>query len=254
MRRLPPKQAVDRLRKICMSLPGAHEKLSHGEPTWFAGKVFAMLSDHHHDDRLAFWCAAPAGAQDALVTADPRRFFRPKYVGGQGWIGVYLDVEQDWDEIAELVEDSFRLVARKTAVIKLDERLPGNTEADKKRLYAKLRKICAALPEVAEKPFGGHWTPAWRVDDRIFCGTGQTGRARMTVKGARGAQQALVASDPERFFVPPYTGPKGWVGVWLDADPDWDEIAELVEESYRQIAPRKLVARLDRMRGARART
>jgi len=112
-------------------------------------------------------------------------------------------------------------------------------------VYKRLGKICMALPEVEMKPFGGHTVPCWRVRDKIFCGTGQTTRPRMNVKGAPGAQQALVASDPERFFVPAYTGPKGWIGVWLDRDPDWDEIAELVEESYRLVAPKRLAAQLD---------
>ena len=113
---MPASKAIARLRKICLALPEATEKLSHGEPTWFAGKVFAMLSNHHHDDRLGFWCAAPPGAQEALVSSEPERFFRPPYVGGKGWLGVYLDVPQDWDEIAELVEDSYRLVAPKGLV------------------------------------------------------------------------------------------------------------------------------------------
>ncbi len=111
--------------------------------------------------------------------------------------------------------------------------------------YRKLGKICMALPEVEMRPFGGHTAPAWRVRDKIFCSSGQTARARMTVKGAPGAQQALVASDPDRFFVPPYSGHKGWIGIWLDGEVDWDEIAELVEESYRLIAPKRVVAQLD---------
>jgi predicted DNA-binding protein (MmcQ/YjbR family) len=102
-------------------MPEASEKLSHSEPTWFAKKVFVMLSNHHHDDRLGFWCAAPPGAQEALVASDPKRFFRPPYVGGRGWLGVYLDVPQDWDEIAELVDDSYRLVAPKRLVKELEE-------------------------------------------------------------------------------------------------------------------------------------
>jgi predicted DNA-binding protein (MmcQ/YjbR family) len=109
-----------------MSLPDATEKLSHGEPTWFAGpkgKVFVMMSDYHHDDRLGFWCAAPPGEQEPLVSSDPQRFFVPKYVGGKGWIGVYLDVPNaDWDEIAELVEESYRLLAPKSLVKLLDTR------------------------------------------------------------------------------------------------------------------------------------
>jgi predicted DNA-binding protein (MmcQ/YjbR family) len=83
------------------------------------------------------------------------------------------------------------------------------------------------------------------VKDKIFCGTGQSGRPFINLKAAPGVQQALVGSDPERFFVPRYTGPKGWVGVWLDVDQAWDELAELIEEAYRLVAPKRLVARLD---------
>jgi hypothetical protein len=71
----------------------------------------------------------------------------------------------------------------------------------------------------------------------------------MTCKAPPGEQQALVRSDPDAFFVPRYTGKSGWVGVRLDAEPDWDEIAELVEESYRMTAPKKLLAELELLRG-----
>ena len=111
--------------------------------------------------------------------------------------------------------------------------------------YRRIAKICLALPEAENKPFGGHSTPCYRVNDKIFCGTGQVGRPRINVKGAPGAQQALISSDPDRFFVPQYTGPKGWIGIWLDVEQDWDEVAELIEESYRMIAPKRLVASLD---------
>ena len=113
---------LERLRALCMALPEVTEKLSHGEPTWFVRKTFVMFADHHHDDRLAFWCAAPPGAQEELVAADPARFFRPPYVGGRGWLGVYLDVRDvDWTEIAEIVTDAYRQVAPKRLVARLDE-------------------------------------------------------------------------------------------------------------------------------------
>jgi hypothetical protein len=103
------------LRRLCLALPEASERLSHGEPTWFVGgkKTFVMLADHHHDDRLAFWCAAPDGAQESLVAIAPERFFRPPYVGHRGWLGVWLDVPVDWDEIAGLVVEAYRTVAPK---------------------------------------------------------------------------------------------------------------------------------------------
>ncbi|MBM3140530.1 MAG: MmcQ/YjbR family DNA-binding protein [Chloroflexi bacterium] len=112
---------LDRLRAVCLALPGATERLSHGEPAWFVqGKrQFATFSDHQHHDRVAFWRAAPPGAQEALVEADRGRFFRPPYVGHRGWLGVYVDVDQDWDELAEIVEDAYRMVAPKKLLAEL---------------------------------------------------------------------------------------------------------------------------------------
>jgi hypothetical protein len=112
---------LPRLRELCLALPEVTEKTSHGEPTWFVRKTFVMYADHHHDDVLAFWCAAPPGAQEALVAARPDRFFRPPYVGHRGWLGVRLDAgEPDWAEIAELVADAYRQVAPKKLVALLD--------------------------------------------------------------------------------------------------------------------------------------
>jgi hypothetical protein len=112
------------LRAICMALPEATERLSHGEPSWFAGtgKQFVMYADHHHDDRVAFWCAAPPGAQEVLAGADPGRFFRPPYVGSRGWLGVYLDVPQDWGQIGDIVADAYRMVAPKRLLAALNGR------------------------------------------------------------------------------------------------------------------------------------
>ncbi len=113
---------LPKLRKLCLALPEVTERLSHGEPTWFVRgkKVFVMYADHHHDDRVSFSCAAPPGAQHAMVRSEPERFFVPPYVGGRGWLGVYLDVTVDWDEIADIVEDAYRMIAPKKLVAELD--------------------------------------------------------------------------------------------------------------------------------------
>jgi predicted DNA-binding protein (MmcQ/YjbR family) len=109
-----------KLRKLCLDLPETMEKVSHGEPVWFVRKrSFVMFADHHHDDRVAFWCAAPLGAQEELV--DDERYFRPPYVGHRGWLGVYLDVPLDWDEVAEVVRDAYRVVAPKSLVAQLTQ-------------------------------------------------------------------------------------------------------------------------------------
>ncbi|WP_436495283.1 MmcQ/YjbR family DNA-binding protein [Actinokineospora sp. HUAS TT18] len=110
------------LREICLAFPEATERLSHGEPTWFVRekKTFVTYANNHHDDRVAFWCAAPPGTQEELVAEDPERYFRPPYVGHRGWLGVYVDVEVDWAEIAEIVDQAYRMVAPKRLVAELD--------------------------------------------------------------------------------------------------------------------------------------
>ena len=91
---------------ICLGLPEVTERPSHGAPSWFVRdkKIFVTLwADGHHDHHFPhLWTAAPPGVQEELVEAEPDRFFRPPYVGGRGWIGVRLDRELDWDEIAGL--------------------------------------------------------------------------------------------------------------------------------------------------------
>ena len=112
---VPAGEALDRLRALCLARAGVTERLSHGEPAWFAGRSgrtrqFLTLADHHHDDRFGFWAAAPDGAQVRWLAAGDDRFFRPPYVGGRGWIGVYLDVAQDWTDVAEIVADAHATV------------------------------------------------------------------------------------------------------------------------------------------------
>jgi hypothetical protein len=113
---------ADRVRSICMALPGVTEKLSHGSPGFFVKKQFVMLwADGHHDHGFPhLWCAAPAGAQDELVTTEPDRFFRPPYVGGRGWLGLRLDGDVDWDEVGMICRDAYRTVAPPRLLAALD--------------------------------------------------------------------------------------------------------------------------------------
>jgi len=115
---------IDRIRKICLALPEVTERPSHGAPTFFVkGKTFLTLwADGHHDHTFPhLWCAAPPGAQEALIADDPDRIFRPPYVGHRGWIGVRLDGKPDWAQVEDLCEDAYRVVAPPRLVVTLDE-------------------------------------------------------------------------------------------------------------------------------------
>jgi len=115
--------AIERaVRAICLAFPGATERPSHGAPAFFAGRQFVILwADGHHDHHFPhLWCAAPPGAQEGFVEADPNRYFRPPYVGSRAWIGMRLDHDVDWDEVAAQCEEAFRTVAPARSVSRLD--------------------------------------------------------------------------------------------------------------------------------------
>jgi hypothetical protein len=114
------------------------------------------------------------------------------------------------------------------------------------RELTRLRRLCLALPEAHEVEAWGE--PTFRVRNKLFAMYAAAhnhhgnGRAGVWCKAAAGNQQLMVKAAPQRFFVPPYVGPSGWVGVWLDAGTDWDELAGLLADGRRLVAPKRLVA------------
>jgi uncharacterized RmlC-like cupin family protein/predicted DNA-binding protein (MmcQ/YjbR family) len=115
------------VREMCLALPEVTEKLTHGSPGFFVRKQFVMLwAGGHHDQGFPhLWCAAPPGAQEALV-ASSDRYFRPPYVGHRGWIGVRLDGDVDWDEIGDLIEDAYREIAPRRLIAQLAHSSDGD--------------------------------------------------------------------------------------------------------------------------------
>jgi len=110
----------------------------------------------------------------------------------------------------------------------------------------RLRKVCLSLPEAQEVEAWGE--PTFRVRNKLFAmyaavGHHTAGRPAVWIKAARGNQPFMVAHRPDRFFVPPYVGTSGWVGVWLDTA-DWDELRELLADAWRLTAPKRLAAQL----------
>ena len=117
---------VQQLRTICLALPDVGEKVSHGEVSFFvaltakSSRQFVAVDDHHHGaDWLSFWCPAPPGGQEDLIAAHPEQFFRPPYVGHRGWVGVRIDQDPDWTEIAEIVSEAYRCVAKPAQIARI---------------------------------------------------------------------------------------------------------------------------------------
>lgn len=101
--------AAERLRAICLALPQAAEVAMRPGPSYrIADKIFA--NQRSRDGRISVWCKAPDGSRDVLIGADPNRFFFPPYYGLKGWVGMHLDDDPDWNEVAAVVARSYRLV------------------------------------------------------------------------------------------------------------------------------------------------
>ena len=118
---------LPRLRRICLSLPQAHEVEAWGEPTFRVkgGKIFAMYahaSNHHGAGRHSVWIKATKENQALMIRAQPDRFFSPPYVGPSGWVGVYLDKSPDWDEVRELLRDGWKMIAPNRVIANSDQR------------------------------------------------------------------------------------------------------------------------------------
>lgn len=120
----------------------------------------------------------------------------------------------------------------------------------------RLRTICLALPEAHEVIAWGE--PTFRVRNKLFAMYAHAsnhhggGRHAVWCKSDHTTQSYLMRSDPQRFFAPPYVGPSGWVGIWLDRRPPWKGIAEIVYDAWRLAAPKKLLVSSDANSGARS--
>jgi hypothetical protein len=116
------------------------------------------------------------------------------------------------------------------------------------RPLTRVRKMCLKLPEAHEVEAWGE--PTFRVRNKLFAMYAAEnnhhggGRPAVWVKASRTSQDLMVHTAPKRFFVPPYVGPSGWVGVWLDGKVDWEELSGLLRDAYRLTAPKRLASLL----------
>ena len=134
--------SIGKLREICLAMPEATEKEAWGECTFrVGGKMFAMTdNDHHESNHVAVWVKAPPMVQEILVGSDPKRFFKPPYVGHKGWVGVRLDIEVKWDELAAILEDGYRMSAPKRLAVAMPSRSVKPPPSSRKTGIAPIKK------------------------------------------------------------------------------------------------------------------
>ena len=116
---------------------------------------------------------------------------------------------------------------------------------ERDRVLERLREVCLGLPETSERL--SHGAPTFFVRQKrafvmVMTDHHGDGRFALWCAAPEGMQKMLVEADPERFFVPPYVGHRGWLGVRLDRGLHWDEVAGIAEDAYAEVAPAKLVA------------
>jgi hypothetical protein len=231
---------LDDVRRLALALDDVEEGTSYGTPA-FKRRGKLMLRMHQDGESLV--ARTDFDARDALVAAKPSVFYFTDHYREHPWVLVRLGavspaglrevIEQAWARVAPPKKPPKKASAPKAAK---KSRAPAHP-------LDRLRAICAALPDTEETI--GHGRPVFKVRGKTFAmfldNHHDDGRVAIWCKAPPGMQSVAVKADPARFFVPPYVGKQGWIGVRLDIRPDWEAVAECVAESHRlaQPAPRR---------------
>ncbi len=238
------------VRQLMNALPGVEEGTSYGT---LAFRVRNKLLARQHDDgeTLVLKCAD----RDLIIESDPQAFFVTKHYLNYPWVLVRLSKVRR-ARLQELIEQAWRTAASATQLKQLASgsyippRLEPRAELSKPKTddtayLALARRLCLALPEAEEQEAWG--SPTFRVKGKMFAmylhNHHGDGRIALWLKAPPGVQAMLVEAAPEKFFIPQYQGPFGWIGVHLDRNSD-DEIASHIRQAYRMVAPKKLLALL----------
>ena len=235
----------DDARAIALGLGGVEEGTSYGTPAFKAGKkLLARL----REDGETLVVRVDLEARDALLRSDPETFYLTDHYAAHPWVLVRLPRVRR-AVLEGLLEEARRSVApgRPRAAGKAAPPARprvGKGGAGAGGALARVRAICLALPETVEGE--KHGRPCFMVRGKTFVmfmdNHHGDGRLAIWCKAPPGAQATLVEVDPSRFFVPPYVGPSGWVGVRLEGKPDAAAVRACVEEGWRMAAPKRLLA------------
>jgi hypothetical protein len=242
----------DTVRELMRALPGVEEGTSYGTPAFRVQKKF-IARLHEDGETLVIKCAD----RDPLLEADPQAFYVTKHYLNYPYVLVRLSRVKRAG-LRDLIEQVWRMEAS-PKLIKLYESgayvpppqgkpaaKPPRPKPSKVDHCARARRICMALPETEEKEAWA--SPTFRVKGVMFAmflnNHHGDGRIALWLKAPPGVQDMLVSAEPEKFFIPPYQGPFGWIGVHLDRTSD-AEVEFHVRQAYRMVAPKKLQALIE---------
>ena len=248
----------DAVKTLCLGLPETEVTASHGFPTFkVRGKQFAIYSvNHHGDGKVALLLNASGESQHMLVTAAPRHFFVPPYIGSRGWVGVELNLGLSWERISQLVHDAYvrtapASLASSSTPVKVnpptEKMKPEEIDPLKSRknqaILKRLGEICLALPEVVEdKQFGN---PSFKAGKKSFCNLScYRGILKLQIWVGPERQVSLISFD-SRFEIPSYVGHNGWIDLNISSNQNWREIEDLLLISYRHFALKRMLKTLD---------
>jgi hypothetical protein len=237
------------VREMMRALPGVEEGESWGTPA-FRVRNKLLARQHEDGETLVLKCAD----RELLIASDPKAFFVTKHYENYPWVLVRLAKVRP-AALRDLIEQAWRAAAS-AKLIRLHEsgaytppppappasprRSPTSLNTDQQ---TRVRRLCQTLAEVEEKEAWG--APTFRVKGKMFAmyvyNHHGDGRVALWLKAPPGVQALLSDAEPDKFFIPPYQGPAGWIGVDLDRCPD-DEIAFHLRQAYTLVAPPRLLA------------
>lgn len=239
------------VRQLMNALPGVEEGPSYGTPAFrVRNKMLARL--HDDGETLVLKCAD----RDLLIESDPKAFFVTKHYLNYPYVLVRL-ANVHRGKLTELLEQAWRIAASAKQIKEFENgsymppklkpiATPAKPKTDGAQYLSLARRLCLALPEVEEQEAWG--SPTFRVKGKMFAmylhNHHGDGRIALWLKAPPGVQAMLVEAAPDKFFIPQYQGPFGWIGVHLDRNRD-DEIASHIRQAYRMVAPKKLLAALE---------
>lgn len=246
------------VRELCLNLPDVTEKESHGMATFQArGKTFAYYTiNHHGDGHVALWLEANPGSQALYTEMEPEHYFVPPFVGTKGWLGVELNRGISWKGVTQRVVEAYEKtvpaslskgITELTKVAPPSENLtPQEIDpllaARPKKFIQKLSKLCLALPETSTaRQFGN---PVFKAGKKTFVCIHRY-EQRLCIQVWVGIEQQSFLTDDPRYRIPAYVGHNGWIDLDVEGGEDWSEIGNLIDNSYRHFALKRMLTQMD---------